>query len=343
MRVRSDNGSPFQSKEFSDYARFMGFEHDPVTPVYPKANGLVENFNKNIVKVDRTATVERKNLKQQLCAFLRSYRATPHTTTGKSPAELMFQKRPFRVRMPKVSPEYNDKDVRDRDEAQKLKEKEGADKKKYVKWSNIQQGDLVLVRSNSKRKMDPVYEPLPYTVQSKNGSTITAVREHPRHVIKRNVSFFKKLEVQSAVREHSRCANKGNVSFSKKPVVQKTVQVGQSDNDLVFGDFDEDFAEEDQESDQDDAEEDQESDQESAVGAEEDQDSDQESAVGAEEDQDSDQETDRDDAVVGGEDQESEEEGEGVPVMEDEMRTSRYGRKIQPPPYLKKHYDLKAE
>ena len=96
---------------------------------------------------------------------------------------------------------------------------------------------------------------------------------------------LKRLEVQSSVREHSRRGNKGNVSFSKKPEVQKPVQVGQSDNDLVFGDFDEDFDEDDQESDQDNAEEDQESDQESAVGAEE--------------DQDSDQETDQDDAVVG--------------------------------------------
>ena len=62
--------------------------------------------------------------------------------------------------MTEISPECNGKDLGDRDEAQKLKEKDGAGKKKYVKRRNIQQGDLVMVRSNSKSKMDPV-DPLP--------------------------------------------------------------------------------------------------------------------------------------------------------------------------------------
>ena len=34
-------------------------EHEPITPVYPKTNSLVENFNKNIVKVNRTAVVKK--------------------------------------------------------------------------------------------------------------------------------------------------------------------------------------------------------------------------------------------------------------------------------------------
>ena len=119
----------------------MGFEHDPITPVYPKANGLVENFNKNIVKVSRTAIVEKKNLRQELYTFLRAYRATPHTSTGKTPAELMFQQRPFRVRLPELTPERNDKEVRERDAIQKRKQKKSADKKNYVRFSGIKVGD----------------------------------------------------------------------------------------------------------------------------------------------------------------------------------------------------------
>ena len=57
--------------------------------------------------MSRTATVEKKNFKQKLYAFLRSYRASPPTSVRKSWAELMFQKRPFRVSIPKISPEYN--------------------------------------------------------------------------------------------------------------------------------------------------------------------------------------------------------------------------------------------
>ena len=108
LKIRSDNGSPFNSESFKEYAKYMGFEHIPITPVYPKANGLVENFMKNIVKVNRTAIVERKSLKQELYKFLRVYRATPHCSTQKTPAELMFQARTFRARRPEINTEVDD-------------------------------------------------------------------------------------------------------------------------------------------------------------------------------------------------------------------------------------------
>ena len=45
-----------------------------------------------IFKVLCAANVEHKNWKQELYKFLRNYRASPHTTTGKSPVEIMFQR-----------------------------------------------------------------------------------------------------------------------------------------------------------------------------------------------------------------------------------------------------------
>ena len=33
-KFRNDNVSPFNSKEFSDYSSFVGFEHKTVTPYY---------------------------------------------------------------------------------------------------------------------------------------------------------------------------------------------------------------------------------------------------------------------------------------------------------------------
>ena len=53
-----------------------------------------------VSKVLRTANSEPKNWKQELCKFLRNYRATPHTTTGKSLAERMFPNREFKTRIP---------------------------------------------------------------------------------------------------------------------------------------------------------------------------------------------------------------------------------------------------
>ena len=40
--VKSDNGPPFNSHKFEEYAREAGFKHRKVTPGWPEANGDVE-------------------------------------------------------------------------------------------------------------------------------------------------------------------------------------------------------------------------------------------------------------------------------------------------------------
>ena len=65
LKAESDNGSPFDCRDFDKYAKYLGFIHQPISPAYPYsiANGLVENFNRIIDKVLRTANVEHKNWK----------------------------------------------------------------------------------------------------------------------------------------------------------------------------------------------------------------------------------------------------------------------------------------
>ena len=75
--VKSDNGSPFQSAEFANYALLSGFKHRRVTPLWPEANGEAERFVKTIKKAITAAKVERKDwhlemymLQQSLCRIL---------------------------------------------------------------------------------------------------------------------------------------------------------------------------------------------------------------------------------------------------------------------------------
>lgn len=129
--------------------------------------------------------------------FLRNYRATPHDTTGKCPADLLFQTGPYRVRLPEFSSfQKDDSEIRERDAKKKSEVKQYADRKRYVKTSNIQVGDAVLVRNEKKGKLEPKYDPRPYTVVVKNGTIVIASRDNPRHLITRNTSFFKRLKTK---------------------------------------------------------------------------------------------------------------------------------------------------
>ena len=45
---KSDNGSPFQSHAFAEFAKSRGFHHRKVTPYWPRANSGVETFMKKL-------------------------------------------------------------------------------------------------------------------------------------------------------------------------------------------------------------------------------------------------------------------------------------------------------
>ena len=49
--IRTDNGPPFNSDDFGRYLTKLGVLHDPITPVWPQANGKVERFNQLLGKV----------------------------------------------------------------------------------------------------------------------------------------------------------------------------------------------------------------------------------------------------------------------------------------------------
>ena len=67
-----------------------GVEHHSVPPYWPQANGHgeVERQNRSLLKALRIA-VSGSPWQADLFRFLTAHRATPHSTTGKSPFELM--------------------------------------------------------------------------------------------------------------------------------------------------------------------------------------------------------------------------------------------------------------
>ena len=87
---KTDNGSPFQSHRFMDFAKKWGFKHRRVTPEWPRANGKAESFMKKLGKVLKTAKGSGTNEQEALMEFLRRYHDTPHSTTGVAPNHLFL-------------------------------------------------------------------------------------------------------------------------------------------------------------------------------------------------------------------------------------------------------------
>ena len=97
-----DNGPQFISKEFSEYFAHNGVLHRRSAPYHPATNGLAENMVKNVKQWLSKQRCEVR-VGVALSEFLRTYRNVPHSTTGRSPAQILFG-RALRTRLSFVLP-----------------------------------------------------------------------------------------------------------------------------------------------------------------------------------------------------------------------------------------------
>ena len=135
--------------------------------------------------------MEKKNPRQELYKFLRNYRSTPHTSTGKSPAEALFG-RQIKTRLPQFMKESEDEGMRKKDKESKANQKKYKDAKKTVQPHNIEVGDTVLLK-RKQTKTTSRYDPSPFRVTDVKGTQITAAREH--QVRTRDAQRFKKVTI----------------------------------------------------------------------------------------------------------------------------------------------------
>ena len=89
----SDNGRQFISEELEHFLSENGIKHRKVIPYWPRANGLVEIFNKSLKKAIQSACLMKKNWKIEIYKFLLNYRTTPQCTTNVPPCELLFNRK----------------------------------------------------------------------------------------------------------------------------------------------------------------------------------------------------------------------------------------------------------
>lgn len=91
----SDNGTAMTSDCFKNFCKLNGIQHLTSPPYHPASNGQAESFVKVVKKGIKCALLQGRNaesINNRLLRYLFDYRNSVHTTTGQSPASLVFNR-----------------------------------------------------------------------------------------------------------------------------------------------------------------------------------------------------------------------------------------------------------
>ncbi|XP_014361064.2 uncharacterized protein K02A2.6-like [Papilio machaon] len=104
--IVSDNGTSFCSQLFLNFCAGNGITHLTTPAYYPASNGQAESSVKIVkkgIKSSLLASRTAKESKLRLLKFLYDYRNSVHSTTGFSPAELVYGRK-LRTRLDLINP-----------------------------------------------------------------------------------------------------------------------------------------------------------------------------------------------------------------------------------------------
>lgn len=141
-----DKGPQFRAAEFKDFLQANGVRHTLTPPYHPQSNGAAERAVQTTKKALLKQVLEdaengtNRSLQHRIDKFVFCYRTTPHTFTGRTPAEL-FVRRKLRTQLSLLRP-----DIKDAMSAKTAKIKTSADMRRGAPRV-FAVGDRVLVRS----------------------------------------------------------------------------------------------------------------------------------------------------------------------------------------------------
>lgn len=89
--IVSDNGTAFVSTEFTEFANRNQIRHVAVAPYHPSSNGQAERMVRETKEA--LTHMDSGDVNVDLARFLFRQHTLPHSTTGRSPAELLMNRR----------------------------------------------------------------------------------------------------------------------------------------------------------------------------------------------------------------------------------------------------------
>ncbi|KAJ8966391.1 hypothetical protein NQ317_019427 [Molorchus minor] len=177
----SDNGPPFSSTEFSNYIKKNGIKHLFSPPYHAQSNGFAENSVKNIKKAIKKAFIEKTDIEESVNRFLFDYRIAQHSTTGVSPAILMFG-RNLKTRFDLIRPSQSQ--INENNIQRQIDNFNG-------KQKDMQLGDSVFVKDFSSTSSSNW---LPGKIINQAGNVVFDVNLGGNRVVRRHSKQIKKRE-----------------------------------------------------------------------------------------------------------------------------------------------------
>ena len=202
VQVLSDNGPPFSSKEFQEFASAYEFEHLTSSPRYPQSNGEVENA----VKIAQSIMKKARNASSDPNLSLLDYRNTPAEGVGSSPSQRLFGRR-SRTLLPTSSRLLVPETVQG--VPHKLKERKAKHTYYYNRGakelSKLERGVVVRVKPDrdsktwAKATVDKEVDIRSYQVRTEDGRTY---RMNRRHLRLTKQPFFRSTRPESPSQQH---------------------------------------------------------------------------------------------------------------------------------------------
>ena len=107
-QIVSDNGPQFTAAEFQQFMKNNRVKHIRCAPYHPASNGAVERLNQTFKRALKAGNKDGRSLSHRMADFLLTYRATPHSTTNRTPSSL-FLLRELRTRFSLLHPDVERK------------------------------------------------------------------------------------------------------------------------------------------------------------------------------------------------------------------------------------------
>ena len=88
--LHSDQGRNFESTILCQTLEAFGVTKSHTTAYHPAGDGLLERFNRSLLRMLQAYTQQHSDWEKYLHFVLYAYRTATHSSTGVSPFELMF-------------------------------------------------------------------------------------------------------------------------------------------------------------------------------------------------------------------------------------------------------------